>query len=160
MRTVCEQFDFFTEEIVSSRKCVGFPRSQFDDAECESQGQSISSCVNSALSSGRNFSPLRAFPHPQSNLAAVKRENSPLMRQSSVGGGPAADKDTGQSRILLCEYCDASFTSSGGLSLHKATVHLQRRFVCNICGKVLKRKATLIHHMQSHRLDAQSASGT
>ncbi|XP_076460639.1 uncharacterized protein LOC143293558 isoform X5 [Babylonia areolata] len=131
----------------------GLSRSQAEP-EYESQAQLNIPPVSTLQLNPGDFSKLSAFPHPHSKLGAV-REMSNLMRQSGIAASAsAADRDVSQSRILLCEYCDASFTSSGGLSLHKATVHLQRRFVCNVCGKVLKRKATLIHHMQSHRMDA------
>ncbi|KAL8567892.1 hypothetical protein ACOMHN_059014 [Nucella lapillus] len=56
----------------------------------------------------------------------------------------------GQSRILLCELCDASFASAGGLSLHKASVHFQRKFVCSVCGKKFTRKEKLKYHMNTH----------
>ena len=65
-------------------------------------------------------------------------------------GTRASEKDHAQSKILLCEYCDASFISTGGLSLHKNSVHFKRKFVCTICKKRFTRKANLTHHMTLH----------
>ncbi|XP_076460632.1 uncharacterized protein LOC143293558 isoform X1 [Babylonia areolata] len=53
-------------------------------------------------------------------------------------------------RILLCEFCDASFTSTAGLYLHKSSVHFKRKFVCSVCDKKFTRKETLTNHMFSH----------
>lgn len=60
------------------------------------------------------------------------------------------EKDQTQSRVLLCEFCDASFTSTGGLSLHKNSVHFKRKFACTICEKSFTRKENLTHHMNVH----------
>ena len=92
---------------------------------------------------------VKPSPWPQSALSVTATNSGPTPSMSSrpIRSG---DRDVGQSKILLCEFCDASFTSSGGLSLHKTSVHLQRRFVCKVCGKVLKRKETLKNHMLTH----------
>ena len=82
---------------------------------------------------------------------SAKKENtdavSPTGQGSAVSGRPG-DKDTAPSTctILLCELCNASFTSAGGLSLHKSSIHLQRKFVCTICHKQFTRKETLTRH--------------
>ncbi|KAL8613319.1 hypothetical protein ACOMHN_052559 [Nucella lapillus] len=58
--------------------------------------------------------------------------------------------DLAQPRRYRCPFCGTTFTSRGGLSLHKTSVHLQRRFECRLCGKVLKRKENLMYHMRTH----------
>ena len=65
-------------------------------------------------------------------------------------GMKTIEKDQTQSRVLLCEFCDASFTSTGGLSLHKNSVHFKRKFACTICEKRFTRKENLTHHMNVH----------
>lgn len=65
-------------------------------------------------------------------------------------GTRASEKDNSQSWVLLCEFCDASFTSTGGLSLHKNSVHFKRKFVCAICDKRFTRKENLVNHMNAH----------
>ncbi|KAL8604928.1 hypothetical protein ACOMHN_028556 [Nucella lapillus] len=55
-----------------------------------------------------------------------------------------------QTKIYLCEYCDASFTSHAGLYLHRTSVHFKRKFECTICDKNFTRKETLTNHMLSH----------
>ncbi|XP_070211151.1 uncharacterized protein [Littorina saxatilis] len=94
-------------------------------------------------------------PQATQNIT-IKRETmhtfqtgiSPGTLQPSSGA--TVEKTTAQSKILLCEYCDASFTSAGGLYLHKSSVHFKREFVCQVCGKVLKRKENLMKHMKLH----------
>ena len=73
----------------------------------------------------------------------VKQERKPL-------GQAASTKEGTQAKILLCEYCDASFASAGGLSKHRMAVHLQRKFTCHVCGKQYTRKETLKFHMAVH----------
>lgn len=67
------------------------------------------------------------------------------------GGARRSGKDVAQSKILLCEFCDASFASSGGLSLHKATMHFKRAFVCTFCDKRFTRKENLTNHLLVHQ---------
>lgn len=100
-------------------------------------------------------------PYPSLNLSSsIHSQQAPsteiqdiklpqFTEAGNLSGSSRADPAF-KSKILLCEYCDASFTSTGGLSLHKTSVHFQRKFECSICGKVVKRKATLLSHMQTH----------
>ncbi|XP_076465044.1 uncharacterized protein LOC143296877 isoform X9 [Babylonia areolata] len=108
------------------------------------------------------------FPRlpPPSGESAMKNDVNLSMRAQVLPGmnpstadfpfSPAKERRTpleGSSKILLCEFCDASFTSAGGLSLHKGTVHFQRKFVCSICGKKFTRKEKLKYHINSHSRD-------
>ncbi|XP_076465111.1 uncharacterized protein LOC143296877 isoform X16 [Babylonia areolata] len=103
-----------------------------------------------------------AFPKLSGNITESQHSvgvNSrhPMPGGDFVSGSPSplrmrpVDKEGNQAPILLCEFCNASFTSSGGLSLHKASVHFNRKFVCNICGKNFTRKENLSrHHLSTH----------
>ncbi|XP_076465058.1 uncharacterized protein LOC143296877 isoform X10 [Babylonia areolata] len=76
---------------------------------------------------------------------AVWTENKPdTHREHSYDFG------TG-SAILLCEFCDKSFTSKSGLSKHKNAVHFLRKpYNCTVCGKGFIQKEHFEGHMNMH----------
>ncbi|KAL8567893.1 hypothetical protein ACOMHN_059015 [Nucella lapillus] len=97
------------------------------------------------------------FPKLFRNLAEAQQAvATDSWHPSDFDGGAVprvrpCEKETALAPILLCAFCNASFTSSGGLSLHKASVHFNRKFVCNICGKTFTRKENLSrHHISAH----------
>ena len=54
-------------------------------------------------------------------------------------------------KILLCEFCKASFTSASGLSRHKDSVHLKKmRHTCHVCGKGFTVREPFEDHMNMH----------
>ena len=111
-----------------------------------------SSSEPSTQGTSQQLKPLPRTLPASSPLApgAVAAAQTEVMSQQSVLASTSVrtgEKDLARPKILLCEYCDASFTSTSGLWLHKASEHFKRKFVCNICGKVLKRKQNLINHM-------------
>ncbi|KAL8567890.1 hypothetical protein ACOMHN_059012 [Nucella lapillus] len=56
------------------------------------------------------------------------------------------------SRVLLCEFCDASFLSMTGLKQHKDLVHLNRpAHMCPLCRKGFASKDHFMGHMNMHR---------
>jgi hypothetical protein len=61
-------------------------------------------------------------------------------------------------KVLLCEFCDASFTSAAGLYLHKTSMHFHRSFKCHLCGRMLKRKENLIKHLLVHEKQRKAAN--
>jgi hypothetical protein len=74
------------------------------------------------------------------------------MWRKPTGSAEVLSSHQSQKLLMLCEFCDASFTSSGGLSLHKATVHMNRKFSCSLCEKSFTRKENLTNHMVSQHL--------
>ncbi|XP_076465018.1 uncharacterized protein LOC143296877 isoform X6 [Babylonia areolata] len=107
-----------------------------------------------ALPAGAHLSPLLHSPGDLASsdletltpaTTASAKTSVPSSNSRASGGGSGKDP-----KILLCEYCDASFTSSSGLYYHKASMHLQKKFVCTVCGKVLRRKENLNHHLRTH----------
>ena len=141
---------------VKTDACV-FPGPAWIKAETpESPQDQHTSADHSPLSLPRSYAQLKPLPLSQTSTASCSvdaKSAKPAMQREAAGVSSSTrtcEKDLTQSKILLCEYCDASFTSTGGLSLHKNSVHFQRKFVCSICLKVLKRKATLINHMKTH----------
>ena len=117
-------------------------------------------CSVSTASPGHQLSAgFSEFPPPQTSLelgsftqtlpehAEASWSSTHLMAASFPSCTKPSEKDP---KILLCEYCDASFTSKSGLYYHKASLHLQKKFVCKVCGKVLRRKENLLNHMFTH----------
>ncbi|KAL8567891.1 hypothetical protein ACOMHN_059013 [Nucella lapillus] len=90
---------------------------------------------------------MASLPQTPGDSGGADSDNFPAPKSCVQGNPRASGRDA---KILLCEYCDASFTSSSGLYYHKASMHLQKKFVCTICGKVLRRKENLMHHMKTH----------
>ncbi|XP_076465001.1 uncharacterized protein LOC143296877 isoform X4 [Babylonia areolata] len=55
-------------------------------------------------------------------------------------------------KILLCELCDYSFATTGGLKEHMKLIHLKKYpFVCELCGKGFARKEVCTDHMNAHK---------
>ena len=55
------------------------------------------------------------------------------------------------SKILLCEFCDATFASAGGLREHTDRIHLKKYpFLCDLCEKGFSRKEGYNDHMNKH----------
>ena len=48
-----------------------------------------------------------------------------------------------------CNKCEKGYKSSGGLSLHKKSVHEGIRFKCNVCNRDFKSNANLKKHVES-----------
>lgn len=80
---------------------------------------------------------------PKSGLPGTSGVQRALFGEKRARGGATSNK------ILLCEFCDASFTSAAGLYLHKTSVHFHRAFKCHICGRMLKRKENLSNHLKA-----------
>lgn len=150
-----------TSRNVTADACV-FPGSTWSRlvpesaAECQAAPSSVDSNDSQPSLQGTTLQQLKPLPVIQPTLGSVAQgtglatQTEVTSQQSVLSSMRMGEKDLTHSKILLCEYCDASFTSSGGLWLHKASEHFKRKFVCNICGKVLKRKENLINHMKTH----------
>ena len=150
----CAWRDHCSFRKVTADACVfpGSTWSKFHQETSEYQAIDISA-DNSQLFQQGTFQQLKPLPVTQPASGSVTQGASPAEQTEGMSASPSkrsSEKDPTQSKILLCEYCDASFTSTGGLWLHKASEHFKRKFVCNICGKVLKRKENLINHMKTH----------
>ena len=82
--------------------------------------------------------------------ASVKLEISPESGSLSGSGSVSAHKI--YSKILLCEFCDATFASPGGLREHTDRIHLKKYpFLCDLCGKGFARKEGYNDHMNKHK---------
>ena len=97
----------------------------------------------------------------QATHAAVHKEASAStsLSQSTHGLGKTCFvfsaspglTDVGQPQILLCEFCDASFTTLQGLKGHRDRVHLNKAaHVCSICEKGFMSKEHFEDHMNMH----------
>ena len=55
------------------------------------------------------------------------------------------------SRIFVCELCDASFGSQGGLKSHMNCIHLKKfLYICTVCDKGFAIKEHYNDHMNMH----------
>ena len=52
-----------------------------------------------------------------------------------------------------CHVCDQRFTGKFGMQVHVKNVHEKLTFDCEFCGKKLRSKASLTHHIKSHHLN-------
>ncbi|XP_076465026.1 uncharacterized protein LOC143296877 isoform X7 [Babylonia areolata] len=54
-------------------------------------------------------------------------------------------------QFLICEFCDATFSSNSGLRMHTNDVHFHRApFICGLCGKGFQMKQLYNDHMNKH----------
>ena len=85
--------------------------------------------------------------HP-STLQLSSQSRTGFSSNSPFHPGP---RDAYHPKSLLCEYCDASFSSSNGLRGHINKVHLNYTpYTCEICGKGFNFKRHYEGHMNTH----------
>ena len=51
---------------------------------------------------------------------------------------------------FTCSFCPASFETNSHMKSHKASVHIQKRFDCELCNKKFKLKKHLVAHVRRH----------
>ncbi|XP_076465066.1 uncharacterized protein LOC143296877 isoform X11 [Babylonia areolata] len=82
-----------------------------------------------------------------------------LSQARALGSGSSCDASLASNlrnlfppaKILLCEYCNASFASASGLDRHKKLLHLNRLpHTCPVCGKGFTEKDHFEGHMNRH----------
>lgn len=70
---------------------------------------------------------------------------------ASLAVPPANPTFVNPTKILVCEFCDASFTSNSGLIRHKNSVHLKKmRHKCHVCGKGFSVREPFEDHINMH----------
>lgn len=89
-------------------------------------------------------------PHssPSSTLQLSSHLRTGLSNNSPFNPGP---RDACYPKSLLCQYCDASFSSPNGLRGHINKVHLNYTpYTCEICGKGFNFRRHYEGHMNTH----------
>ncbi|KAL8567903.1 hypothetical protein ACOMHN_059025 [Nucella lapillus] len=80
------------------------------------------------------------------NSSAMDTRQLPALSQDILPGSQAQKK-----QFLICEFCDATFSSSSGLRMHTNDVHFHRApFICSLCGKGFQMKQLYNDHMNKH----------
>ena len=95
----------------------------------------------------------------QMDTTSVTEDGEPLNQHESTNETATASAlDSSASaaqrtspRILLCEFCDATFASSSGLRRHTNSVHLNKYpYACEVCGKGFLLKQRYMNHKKWH----------
>ena len=83
--------------------------------------------------------------------ASLSRSTRGLSKMCFVSSASSVLRDVVQPQILLCEFCNASFTTMQGLKGHRDRVHLNKAAqVCSICEKGFTSKEHFEDHMNMH----------
>ncbi|XP_011291023.2 oocyte zinc finger protein XlCOF28 [Musca domestica] len=95
-------------------------------------------------------------PRVMRSLKAVKRKR---LQQAQIAATNAVETEKPKPVVRqnkyysekTCEICERKFVNGKTLSKHIKTVHNKiKPFICNVCGKKMSRKASLIIHMRQH----------
>lgn len=101
----------------------------------------------------------------QMDTTSVTEDGEPLNQHESINetatasalDSPASAAQITSPRILLCEFCDATFASSSGLRRHTNSVHLNKYpYACEVCGKGFLLKQRYMNHKKWHDSGAYS----
>ncbi|XP_011181360.1 zinc finger protein 91 isoform X1 [Zeugodacus cucurbitae] len=87
------------------------------------------------------------------SLRAVQRKRLQQdLKHTDVNAVPAAPVNKNKYYAeKTCEICNRNFVNGKTLSKHVKAVHNKiKPFICNVCGKKMARKASLIIHMRQH----------
>ena len=88
---------------------------------------------------------------PKPDLSAWPTERMAMQLHPRTSATNTTSSHLLQSRLFLCDLCDATFTSSSGLKLHTNCVHLKKYpYACTVCGKRFTLKEHYNDHMSMH----------